>query len=111
MKYFLTDTFDGYMKAQQQFVKVLEADPSYEDLYSLLCVSYYNLWPYSQKNIDNLKVITKLTSIAKKYDSTTLNYENCNNIYLMLSGNRASCLLYTSPSPRDQRGSRMPSSA
>ena len=23
----------------------------------------------------------------------------------------ASCLLYTSPSPRDQRGSRMPSSA
>ena len=26
-------------------------------------------------------------------------------------GNRMSCLLYTSPSPRDQRGSRMPSSA
>ena len=25
--------------------------------------------------------------------------------------NRKSCLLYTSPSPRDQRGSRMPSSA
>ena len=26
-------------------------------------------------------------------------------------GPRATCLLYTSPSPRDQRGSRMPSSA
>ena len=26
-------------------------------------------------------------------------------------GNGHSCLLYTSPSPRDQRGSRMPSSA
>ena len=26
-------------------------------------------------------------------------------------GNLGSCLLYTSPSPRDQRGSRMPSSA
>ena len=26
-------------------------------------------------------------------------------------GNRYICLLYTSPSPRDQRGSRMPSSA
>ena len=25
--------------------------------------------------------------------------------------NRGDCLLYTSPSPRDQRGSRMPSSA
>ena len=28
-----------------------------------------------------------------------------------LIGNINSCLLYTSPSPRDQRGSRMPSSA
>ena len=26
-------------------------------------------------------------------------------------GNSKTCLLYTSPSPRDQRGSRMPSSA
>ena len=29
----------------------------------------------------------------------------------MLSANLEGCLLYTSPSPRDQRGSRMPSSA
>ena len=28
-----------------------------------------------------------------------------------LTGQFADCLLYTSPSPRDQRGSRMPSSA
>ena len=27
------------------------------------------------------------------------------------NGGKYSCLLYTSPSPRDQRGSRMPSSA
>ena len=32
-------------------------------------------------------------------------YEGCNE-YLVQT-----CLLYTSPSPRDQRGSRMPSSA
>ena len=30
---------------------------------------------------------------------------------LSTTTNLASCLLYTSPSPRDQRGSRMPSSA
>ena len=29
----------------------------------------------------------------------------------LTGGEGASCLLYTSPSPRDQRGSRMPSSA
>ena len=30
---------------------------------------------------------------------------------LMFGADELSCLLYTSPSPRDQRGSRMPSSA
>ena len=30
---------------------------------------------------------------------------------LVFGGRREPCLLYTSPSPRDQRGSRMPSSA
>ena len=30
---------------------------------------------------------------------------------LIIDGVNNSCLLYTSPSPRDQRGSRMPSSA
>ena len=30
---------------------------------------------------------------------------------LIALGRALSCLLYTSPSPRDQRGSRMPSSA
>ena len=32
-------------------------------------------------------------------------------LYLSIIINRDTCLLYTSPSPRDQRGSRMPSSA
>ena len=31
--------------------------------------------------------------------------------HIMLDGKDKNCLLYTSPSPRDQRGSRMPSSA
>ena len=35
-----------------------------------------------------------------------LEYDN-----LLMSSMRGRCLLYTSPSPRDQRGSRMPSSA
>ena len=31
--------------------------------------------------------------------------------FLLIGRNFGNCLLYTSPSPRDQRGSRMPSSA
>ena len=53
---------------------------------------------------DNQKAFINLTTIHK--DSNT------KGIALnMLSFNPNPCLLYTSPSPRDQRGSRMPSSA
>ena len=34
-----------------------------------------------------------------------------NRMFIQLYSMNISCLLYTSPSPRDQRGSRMPSSA
>ena len=36
---------------------------------------------------------------------------DANGEVLNLSNGNEACLLYTSPSPRDQRGSRMPSSA
>ena len=39
-------------------------------------------------------------------------YRSANGMGIRLDGGTAyACLLYTSPSPRDQRGSRMPSSA
>ena len=45
--------------------------------------------------------------------SLTLLIEIDNDEYFIdiVSGEIINCLLYTSPSPRDQRGSRMPSSA
>ena len=33
------------------------------------------------------------------------------DVFVSVDANGSYCLLYTSPSPRDQRGSRMPSSA
>ena len=42
--------------------------------------------------------LTKAQAIVKKYGKNVMGWEDI-------------CLLYTSPSPRDQRGSRMPSSA
>ena len=51
-------------------------------------------------------------AISDRY--TTLYYERCIpgvSIGLLFGNVYYACLLYTSPSPRDQRGSRMPSSA
>ena len=47
----------------------------------------------------------------KAYDNTNLQKEKYLERSLEIATELKYCLLYTSPSPRDQRGSRMPSSA
>ena len=56
--------------------------------------------------------LTELASDKIRVKTTQQNYEtgNVEEKNLILSVKKL-CLLYTSPSPRDQRGSRMPSSA
>ena len=49
--------------------------------------------------------------IAKKLSNAAKNGGRAEAIRLDVSSEQSVCLLYTSPSPRDQRGSRMPSSA
>ena len=50
-------------------------------------------------------------TIGKNYIVENINLESVFASYLIRMRKLESCLLYTSPSPRDQRGSRMPSSA
>ena len=46
-----------------------------------------------------------------KHDATQIAIGWFDGVQLKSAHSYISCLLYTSPSPRDQRGSRMPSSA
>ena len=46
-----------------------------------------------------------------KDEEIVKNYDNTEYVVASDDANQDTCLLYTSPSPRDQRGSRMPSSA
>ena len=56
------------------------------------------------------KLVQDLAGILDKAGLAELEYET-ETVAVRLSRVAGSCLLYTSPSPRDQRGSRMPSSA
>ena len=53
---------------------------------------------------------TPRSVVARRVTSTRLGWPTCNDPKLIALLYEI-CLLYTSPSPRDQRGSRMPSSA
>ena len=52
-----------------------------------------------------------LDTNTAKPEQTGLTLARASNIVTQLDQSNKICLLYTSPSPRDQRGSRMPSSA
>ena len=56
---------------------------------------------------DDVKAVTLGEGGTPLIHAPALSAETGNTVYLKFEG----CLLYTSPSPRDQRGSRMPSSA
>ena len=56
----------------------------------------------------------KTSGDAADDPAIVINYNNPQQSIILGTDKRAgvyACLLYTSPSPRDQRGSRMPSSA
>ena len=81
-----------------------------------------NYWRKKIKNsILNLKILGKdwesnKETLDKRYKrfQKTISQFNSEDVFEMFINSYAElydCLLYTSPSPRDQRGSRMPSSA
>ena len=50
-------------------------------------------------------------TFAQSYTKINKAVDDANVVLKKLTKDARGCLLYTSPSPRDQRGSRMPSSA
>ena len=65
----------------------------------------------SEDTIESLEeIVSELQELADQVPALQTTISNLNEEITVLNGN-ISCLLYTSPSPRDRTRSRMPSSA
>ena len=71
-----------------------------------------SLWPKIQAGLDSYLFLFSDSLYIKAYLSS-IKIATISTVLTLIIGYAIaySCLLYTSPSPRDQRGSRMPSSA
>ena len=80
-------------------IEDLSANASFEEVVWLL-------WNNERPSADQAAQLTKDLSDSAGLSDQTINFLNTLPVKDVHP-----CLLYTSPSPRDQRGSRMPSSA
>ena len=72
------------------------------------CIAtFFDAWKIEEAELRLAKIKSSVTDTIKYDDPRTL--ETVSSIAAL--NDYVGCLLYTSPSPRDQRGSRMPSSA
>ena len=68
----------------------------------------------NNENLEKLQynlIRSHCTGVGRPYDKQVTRAIMLLRASCLARGNSGICLLYTSPSPRDQRGSRMPSSA
>ena len=104
----IAESLEPFIAAEADFAKdgyheaMLELGTFNGEVYGL---PYSVSLPVGYYNMDALRK-AGVTELPTTWDEVI---ENCHK--LMEAGYKTPCLLYTSPSPRDQRGSRMPSSA
>ena len=87
-KSFMKDTFADYVKAQNYLIKAIEGNDRIAKSYSMLCMTYLQLWPYTNQDSQNLEVLTKIVKKAAKIDAAGSNYQVCNVVNLFVKGQK-----------------------
>ena len=127
-KYWLTIVIPAYVALIAYAVKELPSAPQFPIMFSVLgiflglfSVVIYNFAsslkskPMSDGGIQptetKLEAFYGLSNVDLKRQQADILIEQLGVNHTSIHEKSEACLLYTSPSPRDQRGSRMPSSA
>lgn len=83
---YLLDTYDGYVLAQSQMIDLIERDPKNLNLYGLLCLTYYELWPFAYQDSKDLKVIEHIAIKASAINPTHLYTYTCRTLNMIAKG-------------------------
>ena len=90
--------------SQMSLMSRQTAEKAFRDFCKHFSANLYDAWVHLPKGED-------LVEVEKKFRERGFPGAVGSTGCMRVARGRCPCLLYTSPSPRDQRGSRMPSSA
>ncbi|HAG91487.1 MAG TPA: hypothetical protein DCL41_06430 [Bdellovibrionales bacterium] len=85
-KYFLEDTFEGYIKSQNYYVQALEQDNKQAEVYALLCLTHLELWPFAYQDSADMKVISTVVQNSSALDPGGQSSATCRVVDLITRG-------------------------
>lgn len=89
---FRQDSFSQYVQTQNYLIKAIEMKPREKSLYSFLCLTYLELWPYTYRSFENEETFFKVFKQIYQLDPGGLEASTCEiarlitkNLYLEAS--------------------------
>ena len=81
---FLHDTFDGYIRAENDLVYIVEHNNKNAEVMALLCMTYLQLWPYTHQDSTDTKVIANLVQMSSGVDPGGMHSNTCRTVDLIV---------------------------
>ncbi|MCM2281180.1 MAG: hypothetical protein NDI61_04965, partial [Bdellovibrionaceae bacterium] len=80
---FQGDTLQGYLRAQSEFVQILEGAPKNTEAAAALCMAYREIWPFSAQDSEDMRTFSHVVQDAKRVDPAGFHGATCEILYLM----------------------------
>lgn len=82
-------TFSGLQNAQNYLLQVIEGDEKNAPMLALLCLTYYELWPYAFQDSTDLRAVSIANQRVGSLDPAGANAATCRVVDLLVRGRLA----------------------
>jgi tetratricopeptide (TPR) repeat protein len=86
---FLKDTYEAYLSAENNFVRVVESNSKDAEAMALLCMTYLELWPYSYQDSSDLRTMSNMVQMSSGVDPGGIQSSTCRSVDLIVRGRYA----------------------
>lgn len=91
-------TVSHYLKAQTQYVQILEGQPEQSEVYLYLCLVYLELWPFAYQDTKDRDVLNKTLNLASKHDKGGVYSGICKSVQALINKKPEHSLMITNSS-------------
>jgi tetratricopeptide (TPR) repeat protein len=81
---FIKDNLSSYLRAQNDFVYVVERNTKKKDILALLCLTYLQLWPYAHQDSQDTKAIASAVQLSSAIDPGGIHSATCRAVDLII---------------------------